>query len=100
MSIPRNVIAAAAIVLFGVIAMSSVDTFIRVQWDQLNHLVLGVPIMLSLGGLFVAPATMAHYPLLAREITVDPVFTGPVLLVTLHVLVNEVVRPRMRQAEL
>ncbi len=92
-SIPSNIIAAAAVVLFGVIAMSSVDTLTRVKWDQLNYLVLGVPLMLSVGGLFVAPATMAHYPLLAREIIVNPFFTGPVLLIALHLLVNKVVRP-------
>lgn len=94
-SIPSNVIAAAAVVLFGVIAMSSIDTLTRVKWDQLNYLVLGVPLMLSLGGLFVAPTTLAHYPLLAREIIVNPFFTGPVLLIILHVLVNVVVRPRI-----
>lgn len=99
-SIPSNVIAAAAVVLFGVIAMSSVDTLSRVKWDQLNYLVLGVPLMLSLGGLFVAPATMVHYPLLAREIIVNPFFTGPVLLVALHIVVNKIVRLRSRLSKL
>ncbi len=93
-SIPGNVIAAAAVVLFGVIAMSGVDTLSRVKWDQLNYLVLGVPLMLSLGGLFVAPATMAHYPLLAKEIIVNPFFTGPILLIFLHLVINKVIRPR------
>lgn len=92
-SIPSNVIAAAAVVLFGVIAMSGVEVLGRVKWDQLNYLVLGVPLMLSLGGLFVAPATMVHYPLLAREIITDPFLTGPVLLIVLHLVINKVVRP-------
>lgn len=92
-SIPSNVIAAAAVVLFGVIAMSGIDTLTRVKWDQLNYLVLGVPMMLSLGGLFVAPTTIAHYPLFAREIIINPFLTGPVLLILLHLLVNKIVRP-------
>lgn len=92
-SIPSNVIAAAAVVLFGVIAMSGIDTLSRVKWDQLNYLVLGVPMMLSLGGLFVAPATVAHYPLFAREIIINPFLTGPVLLILLHLFVNKLVRP-------
>ena len=92
-SIPANVIAAAAVVLFGIIAMSGVEVLGQVKWDQLNYLVLGVPLMLSLGGLFVAPTTMAHYPVLAREIIVDPFLTGPVLLIVLHLLINKVVRP-------
>lgn len=95
-SIPSNVIAAAAVVLFGVIAMSGIDTLTRVKWDQLNYLVLGVPIMLALGGLFVAPTTIAHYPLLAREIIINPFLTGPVLLIVLHLIVNKVVRPLMQ----
>lgn len=92
-SIPSNVIAAAAVVLFGVIAMSGIDTLTRVKWDQLNYLVLGVPMMLALGGLFVAPTTIAHYPLFAREIIVNPFLTGPVLLIVLHLVVNKIVRP-------
>lgn len=93
-SIPSNVIAAAAVVLFGVIAASALETLGRVHWDQLNLLVIGPPFMLSLGGLFVTQETTAHYPLLVRTIIAQPLFTGPVLLLLLHLLVEKVIRPR------
>lgn len=94
-AIPSNVIGAAAVVLFGILFMSGVAAVSRVQFDQLNLLVLGLPFMLSIGGLFVAPATIAHYPLIVREIIGQPLFTGPILLLILHFLVNKVARPRL-----
>jgi xanthine/uracil permease len=93
-SIPSNVIAAAAVVLFGVIAASALETLGRVRWDQLNLLVVGPPFMLSIGGLFVTQETTAHYPLLVRTIIAQPLFTGPVLLLLLYLLVEKVIRPR------
>ena len=56
-SIPSNVIAASAIILFGVLAMSAIESLSRVSWDQLNFLVLGPAFMIAIGGLFIAPAT-------------------------------------------
>ncbi|GAB2965656.1 purine/pyrimidine permease [Amycolatopsis acidiphila] len=97
-SIPSNVIAAAAVVLFGVIVASALETLGRVSWDQLNLLVIGPPFMLSLGGLFVTQETTAHYPLLVRTIIAQPLLTGPVLLLVLHLLVEKVIRPRRDRA--
>jgi xanthine/uracil permease len=94
-SIPSNVIAASAIILFGVLAMSAVESLSRVEWDQLNFLVLGPAFMISIGGLFVPDATLAHFPLIVRQIFAQPLLDGPVLLVVLHLIVNHVVRPRL-----
>lgn len=97
-SIPSNVIAASAVILFGVLAMSAVESLSRVEWDQLNFLVLGPPFMIAIGGLFVSSETLAHFPLIVREIIAQPLLDGPVLLVALHLLVNHVVRPWLDRA--
>jgi xanthine/uracil permease len=97
-SIPSNVIAASAIILFGVLAMSAVESLSRVSWDQLNFLVLGPAFMIAIGGLFITTDTLAHFPLIVRQILSQPLLDGPVLLVLLHLLVNHVVRPRLAAA--
>jgi xanthine/uracil permease len=97
-SIPSNVIAASSIILFGVLAMSAVESLSRVKWDQLNFLVLGPAFMISIGGLFVATSTLAHFPLIVRQIFSQPLLDGPVLLVILHLVVNHVVRPRLAES--
>jgi xanthine/uracil permease len=97
-SIPSNVIAASAIILFGVLAMSAVESLSRVSWDQLNFLVLGPAFMIAIGGLFISTDTLAHFPLIVRQILSQPLLDGPVLLVLLHLLVNHVVRPRLAAA--
>jgi xanthine/uracil permease len=97
-SIPSNVIAGSAVILFGVLAMSAIESLSRVTWDQLNFLVLGPPFMLSIGGLFISAATLAHFPLIVRQIFAQPLLDGPVLLVLLHLFVNHLVRPRQEAA--
>jgi xanthine/uracil permease len=59
-AVPSNVIGAAAVVLFGILFMSGVAAVSRVEWDQLNLLTVGLPFMLSMGGLFVPVATGDH----------------------------------------
>lgn len=76
--------------------MSGVAAVSQVRWDQLNMLVLGLPFMLSIGGLFVLPSTTAGYPIIAREIISQPLFTGPILLLILHFTINKALRPRLR----
>jgi hypothetical protein len=49
--------------------------------------------------LFVAENTLAHFPLIVREIISQPLLDGPVLLVVLHLLINHVVRPRLSLTE-
>lgn len=93
-SIPSNVIAAAAVVLFGVIAASGLESMSRVKWDQLNFLVFGPAFLLSIGGLFITEPTLAAFPLVVRQILTQPLFTGPVLLFASYLLVEKVIRPR------
>ncbi|MCW2720194.1 solute carrier family 23 protein [Pseudonocardia sp.] len=93
-SIPSNVVAAAAVVLFGVIAASGIESMSRVKWDQLTMLVFGPPFLLSIGGLFISAPTLASFPLIIRQILPQPLFTGPVLLFVLYLLVEKVIRPR------
>jgi xanthine/uracil permease len=97
-SIPATVIAASAVILFGVLAMSAVQSLARVEWDELNFIVLGPAFMVAIGGMFVSDSTLAHFPLIVREIIGQPLLDGPVLLVVLHLLVNHVVRPRMNRS--
>jgi xanthine/uracil permease len=97
-SIPSTVIAASAIILFGVLAMSAIESLSRVSWDQLNFLVLGPAFMISIGGIFVTDATLAQFPLIVREIISQPLLDGPVLLVLAHLLINHVVRPRLGES--
>ncbi|HSZ40145.1 MAG TPA: solute carrier family 23 protein [Trebonia sp.] len=96
-SIPSTVIAASAVILFGVLAMSAIESLSRVSWDQLNFLVLGPAFMISIGGLFVTTATLAQFPLIVRQLLAQPLLDGPVLLVLLHLLVNHVIRPRLAE---
>ncbi|HEY6497197.1 MAG TPA: solute carrier family 23 protein [Trebonia sp.] len=98
-SIPSNVIAASAIILFGVLAMSAIESLSRVKWDQLNFLVLGPAFMIAIGGLFITTTTLAQFPLIVRQILSQPLLDGPVLLVVLHLIVNHVVRPRIAESE-
>jgi xanthine/uracil permease len=98
-SIPSNIIAAAAVVLFGVILASGLESLSRVKWDQLTLLVIGPPFMIAIGGLFVTEESTAHYPLIVKTIISQPLFTGPVLLFVLFVLVEKVIRPRRERAD-
>lgn len=96
-SIPSNVIAAAAVVLFGVIVASGIESLSRVTWDELNFLVFGPPFLLSIGGLFITEQTLEGFPLIVRQIIPQPLFTGPVLLFVLFLLVDKVIRPWRRR---
>jgi xanthine/uracil permease len=100
--IPSSVIAAAATVMFGMILVAAVGMLRDVQWDTLNSIVLGFPFMVSLGGLFVSPATLQTYPLLLRTAIGQPILTGSLLIVVLHLTLNVGLRPwwaRKRSAE-
>ena len=59
---------------------------------------LGPPFMISIGGLFITATTLDRFPLIVRQILSQPLLTGPVLLVLLHLVVNHVVRPRLAEA--
>lgn len=80
-SVPSGVIGAAAVAMFAIIMVSGIEILSNVVWIPRNIIVLGIPTVLSLGGVFLSPTVYAHYPLLARELITEPLVTGPILLV-------------------
>lgn len=81
--IPSGIIGAAAVVMFAVIMMSGVEILAKVNWSPRNIMLVGLPTVLSVGGVFLTPDVYAHYPLLLRELVTEPLVTGPFLLVIL-----------------
>jgi xanthine/uracil permease len=84
--IPSSVIGAAAVVMFAVIMMPGIEILAKVTWTPRAILVLGLPTVLAIGGVFVSPAVYAKYPLIARELITQPLVTGPFLLVVFYLL--------------
>jgi xanthine/uracil permease len=92
-AIPSGIIGAAAVAMFTVIMMAGVEILARVDWSPRNVLVVGLPTVLSVGGVFLAPDVYAGYPLLIRELITQPLVTGPLLLVILF-SVNKLIPER------
>jgi xanthine/uracil permease len=84
--LPSGVISAAAVVTFAVIMMAGVEILGRVDWTPRNIIMVGLPSVLSIGGVFLSPDVYAHYPLIARSIITQPLVTGPFMLVILFVI--------------
>lgn len=84
--LPSGVISAAAVVTFAVIMMAGVEILGRVDWTPRNIIMVGLPSVLSIGGVFLSPDVYAHYPLVAREVITQPLVTGPFLLVILFII--------------
>jgi xanthine/uracil permease len=91
--VPSGVIGAAAVVMFAVIMMSGVEILAKVNWSPRNIILVGLPTVLSVGGVFLSPAVYAHYPLLLHELITQPLVTGPFLLVILFT-VNKLIPDR------
>jgi len=91
--VPSGVIGAAAVVMFAVIMMSGVEILAKVKWSPRNIVLVGLPTVLSVGGVFLSSAVYAHYPLLLRELITEPLVTGPFLLVILFA-VNKLIPDR------
>jgi xanthine/uracil permease len=85
-SIPSGVIGAAAVAMFAIIMVSGIEILSRVEWVPRNIIVLGLPTVLSVGGVFLSPTVYANYPLLARELITEPLVTGPILLVIFFII--------------
>lgn len=91
--VPSGVIGAAAVVMFAVITMSGVEILAKVSWSPRNILLVGLPTVLSVGGVFLSPKVYMQYPLLIRELITQPLVTGPFLLVILFA-VNKLIPDR------
>jgi xanthine/uracil permease len=66
--------------------MAGVEILGRVDWTPRNIIMVGLPSVLSIGGVFLSPDVYAHYPLVAREVITQPLVTGPFLLVILFII--------------
>jgi xanthine/uracil permease len=88
-AVPLPVLAAAGTVLFGVLFASAIDVLSTVKWTQRNLLVAGVPFIAAIGGLFIAPTTLAAMPVLVRLILGQPLILGTVLLIVLRLALGD-----------
>jgi len=82
--VPQPVVSAAATLLFGIVFMHGVQMLAKVEWDERQFIVAGLAILVGLGGMFVSPQTLAATPLLARLFIQQPVISGGLTLVVLH----------------
>jgi len=92
-AIPSGIIGASAVAMFAVIMISGVEMLAKEDWSPRNMMVVGLPTVLSIGGVFLAPDVYANYPLLVRTLITQPLVTGPLLLVILF-LVNKAIPAR------
>ena len=97
-AVPGSVLAAAATVMFGIVLASGIEMLGRVRWTPTNSIVLGFSFMLSLGGLFINPDTLKTYPPVIQSILGQPVLTGTVMLVVLHLVLNVWLKDKLAQA--
>jgi xanthine/uracil permease len=85
-AIPSGIIGAAAVAMFAVIMMAGIEILAKEEWTPRNIMVVGLPTVLSVGGVFLTPDVYASYPLIVRELITQPLVTGPFLLVLLFLL--------------
>ena len=84
--VPISVISAAATLLFGIVFMHGVHILAKVKWDDRQLIAAGLAMLVGLGGLFIAPDVLADMPLAAQLVLKQPVISGGVLIVVLHLL--------------
>ena len=84
--VPISVISAAATLLFGIVFMHGVHILAQVKWDDRQLIAAGLAMLVGLGGLFIAPDVLAEMPLAAQLVLKQPVISGGVLIVVLHLL--------------
>lgn len=84
--IPSGVIGGSAAAMFAVILIAGVEILAKADWTPRNIVVVGLPVVLSIGGVFLAADVYANYPLIVRELITQPLVTGPFLLMILFLL--------------
>jgi xanthine/uracil permease len=84
--IPSGVIGGAAAAMFAVILIAGVEILAKADWTPRNIIVVGLPVVLSIGGVFLAANVYANYPLIIRSLITQPLVTGPFLLITFFLL--------------
>ena len=92
--VPLPVLSAAATLLFGIVFMHGVHMLADVEWDDRTLIVTGLSMLVGLGGLFIAPETMASMPTFLQLLLKQPIISGGLTLVVLHsLLCNPSSRP-------
>jgi xanthine/uracil permease len=84
--IPGGIIGGAAVAMFAVILIGGIEILAKVDWTPRNIVVVGLPVVLSIGGVFLGENVYATYPLIIRELITQPLVTGPFLLMILFLL--------------
>lgn len=97
--IPSPVLNGATVVLFGMIAFSGVQNLKNVEWDDMNVVTAAVPYIIALGCMFLPADFTAMLPAAVQSIVTQPMLVGIILLVVMNIIINMVIRPRMKKAE-
>jgi len=84
--VPSPVLSALATLLFGIVFMHGVHMLAKVEWNDRTFIVSGLAILIGLGGMFIAPATLQAMPLWVRLLLQQPVISGGLTLVVLYAL--------------
>jgi uracil-xanthine permease len=92
--LPAPVLAGASTILFGVIAISGVQMMAQVEWDPLNIAVAAPSFIIALGAAYI-PQDILKQLAPAVGGLLKPMTLGTVMLITLNIIVNHVVRPRI-----
>jgi xanthine/uracil permease len=99
-AVPLPVLAAAGMVLFGVMFASAIDLLSQVHWNRHNLMIAGVPFITAIGGLFVPPATLHALPTVVQLVLAQPLILGTLLLVALKAATDALATLSAPDAEL
>ena len=84
--VPLPVLSAVATVLFGIIMMHGMQMLSKVEWDDRKLIAGGMAMLVGLGGMFIAPETLATMPLPAKTILSQPIISGGIVIAVLYAL--------------
>jgi len=94
--LPAPVLAAASTILFGVIAVSGIQMMSQVEWDPLNIAVAAPSFIIALGAAYI-PQDIQKQLSPAAVGFLKPMMLGTIMLITLNIIVNYGVRPRIEE---
>ncbi|MEH7253299.1 solute carrier family 23 protein [Neobacillus niacini] len=97
-SLPSPVLSAASTILFGIIAISGVQMVSKVVWDELNLAVAGTSFIISLGTMYIPESLTSTLPVSIQSVVTQPMLVGVIMLITLNIMVNFIIRPRLEQS--
>jgi len=95
--LPGPVLAAASTILFGSIVVGGIQMLADVEWDDINLAVVGPSVVVALGAQFLPTDVMETAPEAVAGLVSSPMMVGVLLLLTLHVLLNILLRPHLER---